>query len=162
MGRLRRLFRLAIRRPALTASEVDEEIRFHIEARAEELVRQGIPEHDARERARAEYGDIEASRRELADVDRRRLGLERREEMVMTFVEDLRYAARSLVRRPALLAVTTATLGIGIAANVIMFGVVDQLLLRPPAHVIAPGLVLSRILPAAATSMSVAHPSISW
>jgi len=56
----------------------------------------------------------------------------------MSFVDDVRYAARSLARRPALLAVTTMTLGIGIAANAIMFGVVDQLLLRPPAHVTDP------------------------
>jgi predicted permease len=136
---IRRVVRLSSARAV--NRDVDEEIHFHIEARAEELVRQGLPEREARERARAEYGDIEQSRRELAYVDRRRLGLERREEILMTFVEDLTYAVRSLVRRPALLAVTVVTLGIGIAANVIMFGVVDQLLLRPPAHVTDPGLV---------------------
>lgn len=55
----------------------------------------------------------------------------------MTLRDDLHYAARSLSRRPALLLVTSTTLGLGIAANAIMFGVVDQLLLRPPAHVAA-------------------------
>jgi putative ABC transport system permease protein len=59
----------------------------------------------------------------------------------MSFVDDVRYAARSLVRHPTLLAVTTLTLGVGIAANAIMFGVVDQLLLRPPAHVTDPDRV---------------------
>jgi predicted permease len=121
--------------------DVDEEIRFHIDARAEELVRQGVPEREAHARALAEYGDIEQSRRELANVDRQRLGFERREEMFMSVIEDLTYAVRSLARRPALLAVTIATLGIGIAANVIMFGVVDQLLLRPPVHVTEPALL---------------------
>ena len=53
----------------------------------------------------------------------------------MSFLDDVKYAARSLARRPTLLVVTTITLSIGIAANAIMFGVVDQLLLRPPAHV---------------------------
>ena len=42
----------------------------------------------------------------------------------MSFVDDVRYAARSLARRPTLLAVTTITLGVGIAANVVMFGIV--------------------------------------
>ena len=56
----------------------------------------------------------------------------------MNISDDLRYAARGLARRPALLTVTTATLSIGIAANAIMFGVVDQLLLRPPARVTQP------------------------
>lgn len=59
----------------------------------------------------------------------------------MSFIDDVRYAARSLARRPTLLAVTTVTLGIGISANAIMFGVVDQLLLRPPAHVATPDRV---------------------
>jgi len=59
----------------------------------------------------------------------------------MSFADDLRYAARSLSRRPALLLVTTITLSLGIAANAVMFGVVDQLLLRAPAHVVAPDAV---------------------
>ena len=59
----------------------------------------------------------------------------------MSFADDVRYAARSLLHRLTLLAVTTITLGIGIAANAIMFGVVDQLLLRPPAHITDPDRV---------------------
>ncbi|HEX7120885.1 MAG TPA: ABC transporter permease, partial [Gemmatimonadaceae bacterium] len=132
---------LRISSPRTLGREVDDEIRFHIDARTEELVRQGLTESEARERALAEYGDIDASRRELAAIDERRFGVERREEMLMTFVDDLAYAARSLARRPALLVVTTLTLSIGIAANAVMFGVVDQLLLRPPAHVTEPDLV---------------------
>jgi predicted permease len=61
--------------------------------------------------------------------------------VLMSFVDDVRYAARSLARRPTLLAVTAITLGVGIAANAIMFGIVDQLLLRPPAHVTDPDRV---------------------
>jgi putative ABC transport system permease protein len=59
----------------------------------------------------------------------------------MSFLDDVRHAARSLARRPALLGVTTITLSIGIAANAVMFGVVDQLLLRAPAHVTDPDRV---------------------
>lgn len=136
---LRRLPRLPL--PGAVGRDVDEEIRFHIDARTEELVRLGLSEREAREQATSEYGDVEQSRRELARIDQRRLGMERREEMLMTFLDDLVYAVRSLVRRPALLIVTTLTLSIGIAANAIMFGVVDQLLLRPPAHVAEPDAV---------------------
>jgi predicted permease len=133
---IRRLLRIATARTL--GQQVDDEIRFHLDARTEELMRQGVSEHVARLQARAEYGDVEQSRNELAEVDRRRFGNERREEILMTFFEDLGYAARSLARRPALLAIITLTLSIGIAANAIMFGVVDQLLLRPPAHVSRP------------------------
>jgi hypothetical protein len=60
---------------------------------------------------------------------------------LMSMLDDLRYAARSLVRRPGLLVVSAVTLSVGIAANAVTFGVVDQLLLRPPAHIAAPGAV---------------------
>jgi predicted permease len=121
--------------------EIDDEIRFHLEARTEELMHLGVSERDARERAHAEYGDVDESRRELARLDRRRVGAQHREELLMSFADDLRYAARSLSRRPALLLVTTITLSLGIAANAVMFGFVDQLLLRAPAHVVAPDAV---------------------
>lgn len=55
---------------------------------------------------------------------------------------DLRYAARSLLRTPAFSLTAILCLAIGIGANTTMFGVVDALLLRPPAHVVDPhGLV---------------------
>ena len=119
--------------------EVREEIRFHIETRATELMSLGVPEREAHERAEAEFGDARGSERELLAVDRRRRGQVQREEVFVSFIEDLRYAARGLVKRPALLIVTTTALSIGIAANAIMFGIVDQLLLRAPALVQAPG-----------------------
>ena len=121
--------------------EVEDEIRFHLDVRAEELMRLGMSERDARERARAEYGDVVQSQRELAVVDNRRVGNEQHTERLMSFIDDLRYAARSLGRRPTLVLVTTITLSLGIGANAIMFGVVDQLLLRPPAHVAMPAAI---------------------
>lgn len=53
----------------------------------------------------------------------------------MTFFQDLRQAARSLRRDRGVTAVIVAMLTVGIAANAIMFGVVDQLLLRAPSGV---------------------------
>ena len=137
---LRRVLRVSWS-PSAVEREVAEEIRFHLDARAEELMRHGLSERDARERAHAEYGDIEQSRRELARVDRRRVGHEHHTERLMSISDDIRYAARSLARRPALLLVITVTLSLGIAANAVMFGVVDQLLLRPPALVAGPDAV---------------------
>ena len=51
---------------------------------------------------------------------------------------DLRYALRGMLRRPALVIVTTIALTIGISANAIMFGVVDQLMLKAPALIKEP------------------------
>jgi putative ABC transport system permease protein len=134
---IKRVLRLPFSRRRLER-DVADEIRFHLDARTEELIAQGVPAVEARRRAEAEYGDVVQSERELAAVDRSRLGHEQREEFFMSVIEDLRYAARGLLRRPALLIVTTFALTIGIAANAVMFGVVDQLLLRPPAHVVEP------------------------
>jgi putative ABC transport system permease protein len=137
---IRRVLRISWS-PGSVSRDVADEIRFHLDTRADELMRLGMTEREARERANAEYGDIEQSQRELARVDRRRVATERREERLMSFADDLKYAARSLARRPTLLFVTTVTLSLGIAANAIMFGVVDQLLLRPPAYVTGPDAI---------------------
>ena len=55
---------------------------------------------------------------------------------------DLRYAARTLRRAPVFMVAAVLCLAVGIGANTTMFGVVDTLLLRPPAHVADPGGVV--------------------
>ena len=56
--------------------------------------------------------------------------------------QDLRYALRTLARSPGLSLAAVLTLGLGIGANSAMFGVVDRLFFRPPAHVVDPGRVV--------------------
>src|SRR5215471_14848354 len=59
-----------------------------------------------------------------------------------TLLQDLRYAARSLTRSPGLTVAAVLTLGLGIGANSAMFGVVDRLFFRPPAHVVDPDRIV--------------------
>jgi predicted permease len=53
----------------------------------------------------------------------------------------VRFAARSLVRSPGFSAAVVLTLALGLGANTTMFGVLDTLLFKPPAHVQDPGRV---------------------
>jgi putative ABC transport system permease protein len=137
---MRRLVRIGFT-DAGVRRDLDDEIVFHLASRTDDLIAAGLAPDVARQQAEREYGDVVASYRELYTVDRRRLDRGRKEEIMTSFLEDLRYAARGLARRPALTAVIVAVLTIGIAANAIMFGVVDQLLVRPPAGIANPSEV---------------------
>jgi predicted permease len=55
--------------------------------------------------------------------------------------QDIRYTLRGLRRSPGFTSSVIATLGLGIGANVAMFGVIDQLMFRPPAYLRDPGTV---------------------
>jgi putative ABC transport system permease protein len=134
---IRRLFRIPFTEDGIRR-DLEDEIAFHLQSRTDELIAAGMTPRLARECAEREYGDIRQSERELFNVDRRRVTRGQREEIMTSFIEDLRYAMRGLVHRPALAAVVVGVLTIGISANAIMFGVVDQLLLRPPSAVVNP------------------------
>jgi predicted permease len=123
--------------------DVDDEIGFHIESRVAELMAAGTPRAAARDIAAREFGDVSQARSEIARVDKRRLTRERRQAWWETLGQDLSYSVRSLRSQPGFSAVTIIVLALGIGANVTMFGIVDRLLLRPPAYVVDPRRVVS-------------------
>jgi predicted permease len=135
---VRRLFRLAVRRRARLEGDIDEELRFHLDMRIDQLVRRGMPPDEARAEAMRRLGTVHEARRRLqASATRRERHMQRRERLD-GLLQDFGYAARAIRLRPGFAAIVVATLALGIGANAIMFGVVDRLLLRPPAHVVSP------------------------
>jgi predicted permease len=115
----------------LIERDVEDEITFHIESRVAELMARGQSEGTARRNAEAEFGDVQASRRELAAVDRHRRRRQRVVQRIETTAKDLRLAVRSLRRSPAFTIAAALTLVVGIGASVAIFAVVDGVLLRP-------------------------------
>src|SRR5919112_1762376 len=107
--------------------DMDNEMRFHVEARAADIERQGIPRAEAVRRARVEFGDTVRWK----EAGREARGLRTVDEVGA----DLRYAVRTMRRTPALTAAAVVSLALGIGATTAIFGLMDLLLLRPaPVH----------------------------
>ena len=136
--RVRRLFRLAVRRPAQAAAEMDDEIRFHIDMRVSQLVARGWAPDAARAEAMRLFGSFPEMRRSLHAAARRREEILTMSEKFDAMRHDTEYALRQIARAPGLAVAVIATFALGIGANATMFGTIDRLLLRPPAHVRAP------------------------
>lgn len=118
----------AIAHPRRTAAQIDEELRFHIESYAEDLLRGGIPREEAMRRANAALGSATAIRENA----RHAWGASAFDD----FRVDLRYGMRMLMRFRGLTAVAILSLGLGIGANTAIFSMIKALLLdaMPVSH----------------------------
>ena len=135
---VRRWFRLDVLRRDLREAEVDEEIRQHLVLRAEHLVRHGWPERTAFDEALRRFGPRKESRDRLLIAAHHREARMRTIERFDAIWHDFSYSLRQLRRSPALGVAVAATFALGIGAHATMFGIVDRLLLRAPAHIAAP------------------------
>jgi predicted permease len=124
----RRAFRLAVRRPPIEA-EVNDEVAFHLEMRAAELVARGWSTEAARAEALRRFGDRQQWSMAMSAVDRERAAMEHREEWLDDLRQDLKYGVRSLLRAPLFSLLAILTLALGIGANAAVFGVVKSVLL---------------------------------
>src|SRR5215831_13195625 len=144
----RREFRLQVRRPPpdVVQSEVDNEIALHLELRIARLMETGLSRDEAVRVAHERFGPIDDARELLGSLATTRETHMELTERIDALTHDLGYTLRQIRRSPGFAAAVIATLGLGIGANATRFGAIDQLLLRPPAHVIDPSRVVTAAL----------------
>ena len=101
--------------------QVSEELAFHIESYAEDLMRRGATREDAIRRARAELGSLAAAR----ENSRQAWGTRFLDELR----GDLRLALRVLAKSPGFTAIAVGSLALGIGTNTVIFTAAQHTLL---------------------------------
>lgn len=103
-------------------SDVEKELRFHIEQQIDEYTRAGMSRAEAARRTRLEFGGLQQVKEDCRDA------------LIVRWwddlVRDVRLAIRGFRRSPLLFVVAVATLALGIGANTAIFSLVNSLVLR--------------------------------
>ncbi|MCI0432089.1 MAG: ABC transporter permease [Gemmatimonadetes bacterium] len=112
-------------------ADVDEEVRYHLEARIEDLERAGLTTAEARERALEEFGDVASVSAELRAIDRRARGRRRWRERFAVVGIEMKRAVRTLARERSFAGIALLTLAMGVGAAAAIFSLLDGVVLRP-------------------------------
>jgi hypothetical protein len=122
--RLRAYIRPLVARRTVEA-DLDDEMRFHLDAEIEQRIRRGMTPDAASTSALRDFGGVSRFKEECRDAwGTRVLG---------EITRDARYGFRALGRAPAFTAVAVVTIALGVGAATTIFSVV-QGVLRPLPH----------------------------
>ena len=120
--RLRSLFR----RQRLE-DELNEELQYHMEQKAERYIAAGMPPEEARRAALRDMDGLERHKEECRDM--------RRVNFIKDLLKDLQFGLRQLRRNPGFTVATVITLALGIGANTAIFTLLNAVVLAAlPVH----------------------------
>jgi predicted permease len=100
-----------------------EEIEAHLMSEIDDNLAAGMTPEEARRRAYLKFGNPVRVREEIWQMNSI--------AMLESFLRDVRYAWRTLLRNPGYALIAVLTLGLGIGANTAIFTVINGVLLRP-------------------------------
>ncbi|HWS90361.1 MAG TPA: ABC transporter permease [Pyrinomonadaceae bacterium] len=122
LGRLWRRLRALLRRDSLD-SELDTELRYHIERQVAEYVSEGMTQEEARRAAVRDFGGVTQSKERCREAR----GVRPLEDLR----QDILFGLRVLRRNPVFSLVAVVTLALGIGANTALFSITNAVIFRP-------------------------------
>ncbi|HET6181866.1 MAG TPA: ABC transporter permease [Candidatus Sulfotelmatobacter sp.] len=113
------------------AADVKDELRFHLDAKTDDLIAQGWKPDAARREAERQFGDLRSVQQVGTKLGEHMEFRKRLQEQWIDCLRDVRYTFRKLRRDPGFAVVSILILALAIGSNVVVFSVVNTLLLRP-------------------------------